>query len=1519
MDSKGFLQGRWWIIVVALLFLALIAETAHFGWKALNVEGPPTNMLSLTVSGSGSVDPGVGTHALEKDKLVIVAAEPDEGWVFSHWVGPVTDPKSPRTTLTLDSDIELEAVFVEEDPGYFAFTLETRGRGEVFPDPGKHEFLSTEEGSLIAVKATPAPGYVFDRWTVNGLAVSSDPVYQFALTNGAVLTAHFEPLYTVTVDSTKGGIARGPEGPLEKGEAVKVEAISRPGYGFKEWIEDEKVVSENPVHFFKVAGNHHLTARFLPLYTVKASATEGGVVEPAYQTALEGETVRVTAKAHEGYAFIRWLEEGRPVADGIDLGFAFIPLHYIRTPDYRFTLNRDRTLVAEFAKVYNIDVTVANNIGGSVKTPGTTTLAGRKSMIIAVPDEGYLFEKWTEGDKEYYDPVFEFRGDRHLQLTAHFVPACNISTAVEPENGGRVRGGGAYKPGEEIVLKAYPAEYHRFSGWYENGTLVSDQAQLTFNAAEDRHLVARFEPYTEITLTATPAEGGRVIGAGFYEKGSQVTITAIANPGYEFDYWLRDGVRLEDAGARYRFTAEADFSFEAVFRKVNEYTVTLASSLPEGGYVSGGGTFNEGSTVSVFAIPKVNYRFVNWTEDGEVVSNDISYSFTLTEDRSLVANFVKVFYLGLTAEPKEGGSFEGRGYYGDGSSVSVEAKPSYGYRFSHWTEDGEMLSYGSSFTFNIDRNRSLVGHFVKAHQVQISFGEFVGGTVHGAGLYDVGQTVTVTAEPFSNFVFVHWTQNGEVVSTQPVYEFIMPDEPVELVAHFLPLYDINVVASPVEGGSVSGGGVYVRGDRVTVEAVANPGYDFYCWVENGTTVSYSATYVFYAEKSCTLTAIFRPLRQVTLEGTPPEGTLELNATWKYPAEKLHPEGAEITISATPAQGYSFLKWTVGSAEGETLLDDQGNPAGRVHTFTVSGDLHLVAHFEEIPRYVITVEASPPEWGTVSGGDIYQEGTTATVIATPNPGYYFSRWTENGSQVSTSANYSFTVTRDRHLVAEFVEPVTVRAYSNNSSRGQVSIQHPGGTTAQGPDVTVSVAPGSSVTLRAHATSGNAFDGWYEGSSRVSTSVNYSVTISSNRTFEARFSESKGTSCPFVYSFNETGYHLENEAISQFRSKALENTFYGTLHNLREVDGKYHVQIAEKMPEKSFINWFKLLAVDYPADSGISGVVADIYGNPHTIKDRVAPVAFTDDQGRNWLDAVVTEGVLVRSDYRDFRQGKPVVSYEAEFVPTDEMPLEAKLLIRLKADAVPSICWDWFMDTVDGVNNQWWIDEILNREPFKEKFISFTDIVALRVELWNGTEWVLQGLVRPGDLLQEYLIPIDLSDLAGDAETVKIRLTSGSGFFIFDQVSMDFSENEILALTELQPESAVFNESEDVIEVLTDDNDERVRLLIEDRIDLVYTAPELPDNRARGFMAFLHGYYHAAPDVKENPTANYWGELSNAEIMSEVILTIPGAVKVLPELVKMYQLMESVAELPFEEKVSKIIIEHVLPWMEEKGIE
>ena len=67
---------------------------------------------------------------------------------------------------------------------------------------------------------------------------------------------------------------------------------------------------------------------------------------------------------------------------------------------------------------------------------------------------------------------------------------------------------------------------------------------------------------------------------------------------------------------------------------------------------------------------------------------------------------------------------------------------------------------------------------------------------------------------------------------------------------------------------------------------------------------------------------------------------------------------------------------------------------------------------------ISVSANPAEGGTVTGAGTYDGGTKIELYATPNNGYQFVGWTENGSKVYTNAVYSFTVDDDRTLVAEF---------------------------------------------------------------------------------------------------------------------------------------------------------------------------------------------------------------------------------------------------------------------------------------------------------------------------------------------------------------------------------------------------------------------------------------------------------------------------------------------------------------------
>jgi len=1513
MNLKEIFRGRWWIILIALLFLAFIAETAHFGWKVFNMEGPPTAALSLDLSGAGTISPKEGTHHLTKGELVIVKALPREGWVFSHWEGPVADERVPRTTVTLDHDTAVKAVFVEEDLGLYTYKIKIKGEGEVYPGAGSYEFLPGDEGMLVPLQARPSPGYLFDRWTLNGSVVGRDQLYQFSLADGAELTAHFEPLYAVVVDATKGGRVQGPVDPLEKGDRVKVEAISKAGYAFIHWTEEGKIVSDSPTYIFEVKGDRHLTAEFLPLYEVAVSASKGGRVAASHDLATQGTSVRVTAKPDPGYAFVRWVEGGKRVATGIDLGFLFIPLSYINTSEYSFTLEKDRELVAEFARAYPIEVKVVGK--GSVKTPGDRAVLGQKSTIFAIPNEGHLFDRWTEGDREYQGDVFKFWGDRHLKLTAHFVRAVQIDAVAEPAKGGTVKGGGTYKKGAVVTLKATPASNYEFAGWYEDGEKVGDDQKYILEADKDRRLTARFEPYVEITALANPQKGGRVWGAGFYKKGDEVVLTAAPASGYEFAGWLRDGAIVGDNTACYAFTAEVNCAVEALFEEVGTYTVDLdISPSKNAGNVSGGGTFNKGTPVTVFAIPEVNYRFKNWTEDGAEVSKEMEYSFDLNSDRELTANFYEIYYLGLSAEPEEGGQVVGRGYH-EAGGVTVQALPSYGYRFDRWVEDERELSRSEEYEYNLETNTALVAHFVKAHQVTIACDEFKGGSYTGEGAHDVGDRVTVTATPFDGYVFVKWLRDGAKVSEAAEYSFTMPDEPVHLVAVFLPLYDIAVNASPATGGVVTGEGTYVRGDPVTVTATANAGYDFYRWEENGDVVSNSASYTFIAEKSSTVTAVFRALRTITLESEP-AGWGQVTANWKYPATKQHPEGAELKITATPGSGYTFKQWTLDGA----LFTNS-----RVHTFTVgSSDLHLVAVFDEWPSHEITVESANPAWGTVSGGEIYDEGSQATVRATPNPGYYFDRWTEGGQTIAAAgATYTFTVTGPRHLVAHFVAPVTVRAYSNASGMGKVSIQHPGGTTDQSGDVSVAVAPGSNVTVRSHVESGNKFDGWYEGSTQRSTSANYAVNnVTANRTFEARFSEDD-SGCPYVYSYDGRDYHFEHSAVDWSIFKAVEDTTYAPLYRLKEVDGQYRIMVTEKLPEKSFVNGVELFVIDYPEESGVIAVLPDFSGNLHTIQERLEPVSFSDNQGNDHLKALNTEGRLIQTDgLARYDAGEFLDVYEAVFeIP--ENTRQAKLMLTVRGTRLRDVAAYWVMDQVDAHNNMWWVQEVIGAVPWlKEQTLELMDASNMKVDLWDGAQWVLQDELRhiwppPSGVKQmhEVIVPLDLPE--GD-EPLKIRLTSPSGFFGIERVTADFSEDLPLKVTRIKPEHAVFNGTEDVLEIISDFYDERrVRLVQGDQIDLTFDAPDREEGNKRAYVFSVRGYFHYDGESVEGSFSwdaenGIWDNVKN--LVASLARAVPRAVKIMPSLLKMI----GGGGDTHEEVVEDTMVNNVVPWGRDNGL-
>lgn len=145
----------------------------------------------------------------------------------------------------------------------------------------------------------------------------------------------------------------------------------------------------------------------------------------------------------------------------------------------------------------------------------------------------------------------------------------------------------------------------------------------------------------------------------------------------------------------------------------DDYTIIVSANPSTGGIVTGGGTYQQGQSCTVTATANEGYIFTNWTENGVEVSTEPSYTFTVTGDRTLVANFAMLMVeISATVDPEEAASVNGAGTYPYGETVTLTLERNEDWAFVNWTEDGEVVSEEMTYTFVANESRDLFAHFV---------------------------------------------------------------------------------------------------------------------------------------------------------------------------------------------------------------------------------------------------------------------------------------------------------------------------------------------------------------------------------------------------------------------------------------------------------------------------------------------------------------------------------------------------------------------------------------------------------------------------------------------------------------------------------------------------------------------------------------------------------------------------------------------------------------------------------------
>jgi hypothetical protein len=204
------------------------------------------------------------------------------------------------------------------------------------------------------------------------------------------------------------------------------------------------------------------------------------------------------------------------------------------------------------------------------------------------------------------------------------------------------------------------------------------------------------------------------------------------------------------------------------------YDLTIASTA--GGSVTTPGeagpyTYDEGTVVSLVAIPDAGYRFVNWTGNVSTITdvNAAATNITMNGDYSITANFAAVY--DLTISSTAGGSVttpgEGTSNYSPGAVVNLVATPDAGYQFVNWTGNVSTITdanaAATTITMNSDYEINAIT-WLSAPSYDLTIASTAGGSVTTPGeagpyTYDEGTVVNLVATSDVYYHFVNWTGN----------------------------------------------------------------------------------------------------------------------------------------------------------------------------------------------------------------------------------------------------------------------------------------------------------------------------------------------------------------------------------------------------------------------------------------------------------------------------------------------------------------------------------------------------------------------------------------------------------------------------------------------------------------------------------------------------------------------------------------------------------------------------------------
>ena len=855
------------------------------------------------------VKPDTDKYAL--DDTLHLAAEPNPGFLFWGWYrnGLLVSTEKECTLFAKESPISGKCSIVAAFKPLDVVCLPVASPAEGGTVTASRLFA--DRGSDVQLKATAAPGYVFEGWYVGDELVSGDAEFTCKEERSHVHVARFKQqdftveASAVVADATGALVEDAAAGRVEgagaigAGRSAQLVAYANEGYVFKRWVDETgATVSTDAEYRFVPWANTTIRAVFEPKqFTVAVNAAEGfGTVEGA-GTYAAGQQATVTATPSEGASFVGWYSEGLCVSTDTV---------------YTFAVRSDAALTAVFGSDPYVVSAIASPADSGCTSGFGTFNNGDRTTLSAVAKPGYTFYCWKDSQGNTVSELPECTVDASdsTAYVAFFTPdSYLVSLRANPDASGALQGAGTYKFGDTVELNAQPTSGKRFVGWYlvgsEGGEAAagSDSGTGSNGAGGD-------------SGTGSNGAGGN----GVSDNAPATLFSKDAHCWFTIDEDLIRDITNGELSLEARFADPYEVS-------VSAKAVVSGKAGARGCRVIGTGAYSSGDNVTLQAVAGEGYRFMGWSLDeaGNVIeSNDAIFEFEAGADVSYYAQFVAddPVEIAVTQSSMFRGLAFMVGSFGAATSVEVDkgdpfvamAVPYPGMHFSHWVNDaGAIVSYSAIHVGVARENMRLTAVFyetgfdaqVATYPADAGFSMVVPGT--GTSYKSASVLVTI---PFPGWKFKYWADEAGVpVGFSPVMA-----RPAYANRTFTAYYvkeQVEVVAvDPREGGCVDGSDTYSEGgyalvrsvdtgSTVTLSAVPYDGFEFVGWydyadrdAENARPLSADANWTFYPEADMKVVPRFKEVQKYAVAATAENGTVNPESASVMP-------GGSLAFTASP--------------------------------------------------------------------------------------------------------------------------------------------------------------------------------------------------------------------------------------------------------------------------------------------------------------------------------------------------------------------------------------------------------------------------------------------------------------------------------------------------------------------------------------------------------------------------------------------------------------------------------------------